>query len=328
MHKTWTSVLSLAIAFAPRIALAQPDPTPPPVSADPTVAKPVEPLPPPPAPPPPPVVVPPHVPVVAPVAEPAAVEVPPTDAATKPVARDGVSAKGLPYAMRGGVDVGVTALRFGTSSSAIPTVIDLGAHIPVANGTFVDARLPFVTATLANPTFGIHHVAAVGDGVWLSIGGAFGLPLVNGRERNYDAFRIARGFWDLQDLATSTVPFVVRAALEVHASIVEIRLQAEPAWGVSTASTGTHFFAFQHAFEAQLGHAIGAGVRYQGVAFGTNPARSGDFYQGATELFFRAVRDPLFARVGVLFPLDTPLSGSANSVQSWGIRAQTGVQFD
>ena len=69
-------------------------------------------------------------------------------------------------------------------------------------------------------------------------------------------------------------------------------------------------------------------MRKRQSAFGTNPARSGDYYQGATELFFRAVRDPLFARVGVLFPLDTPLSGNANGVQTWGIRAQTGVQFD
>ena len=313
-------------------AAAQSGPTPPPVpppptttapSTEPTV-KPVE----------PPAVVAPPPPVAKPTPPPAVVapalanEDPPSEPkeTPKPDPREGVSANGLPFAMRGGVTLGVSALRLGTTTP-VPTTLDFAAHIPVAPHTFVDAKLPLATATLGNPTLGVHHVLDLADRVWLSLGGEFGLPLINGT-RGYDTFRAARVFWDAQDFATSTMPFGLRAALEAHFSLVELRVQAEPVWGIATKSALTHYFAFQHAVEAQVGHAFGAGVRYQGVVLGTDTFRTDDRYQGAVELFFRAVHGPLFARVGVVLPLDTPLSGSTADVQYWGVRAQTGFQFD
>jgi len=78
--------------------------------------------------------------------------------------------------------------------------------------------------------------------------------------------------------------------------------------------------------------AIGGGLRYQGVAFATksNPFDDTDHYQGALEGFFRFYRDPIFARLGVMFPLDTPLGepNSGSRARSWGVRASTGFNLD
>jgi len=228
--------------------------------------------------------------------------------------------------MRGGIEVGVSALKFGRASQLVPTAMLLGAHLPVAEGTFVDLRLPFAVATLGNPQVGAHHARALADGVWLSVGGSLGLPLVTDGPNDYAPFQVATAFTNFSDFHRDLVPFAVRAGLEVHASVAELRFQAEPLWGVSTRDE--HFFAFQHAFEAQLGHALGAGLRYQGVAFGTNPARSGDYYQGAVEPFVRAAYGALLGRFGVVFPLDTPLNGGTTSAssQSWGVNATLAYQ--
>jgi hypothetical protein len=91
----------------------------------------------------------------------------------------------------------------------------------------------------------------------------------------------------------------------------------------------------QHALELQIGHAIGGGIRYQGVGFGTdtlgdtfgNGFGSADKYQGTMEMFFRLYRDPIFTRVGFMLPLDTPI-GTTNDKRNWGVRAQVGFTLD
>jgi hypothetical protein len=45
------------------------------------------------------------------------------------------------------------------------------------------------------------------------------------------------------------------------------------------------------------------------------------------EFFFRLYRDPIFARVGFVLPLDNPL-GAPDGGRSWGVHAQTGFNLD
>ncbi len=323
-------VASSLLLLWPADAIAQSDPPAPPATANPadppapSVPPAVTAVPPAPAAPPAVTVAPPAPPPPPPASAPSPAELPP--AAEAPAETE--KPKPLPYAMKGGFELGVSALKFGRASDPVPTALVLGAHLPIATGTFVDARLPLALATLGNPQVGVHHARAIGDGVWLSVGGSVGLPLVT--DNSYSTFQVATTFFNISDFARDLMPFAVRAALEVHASIAELRFQAEPLWGVSTRTNPEHFFAVQHAFEAQIGHAIGAGLRYQGVAFGTNPLRSGDYYQGAVEPFVRAAYGALLARLGVIFPIDTPLNGGTqeSSTQAWGVNALLAYQLD
>jgi hypothetical protein len=96
--------------------------------------------------------------------------------------------------------------------------------------------------------------------------------------------------------------------------------------------TTGHFFAFQHAVEVQVGHAIGGGLRYQGVLIATNNDTLGtsgpnaDHYQGCFELFFRLYHNPLFFRLGLLLPVDPPLGHAFD--KSWGVRSSFGFNLD
>ena len=132
----------------------------------------------------------------------------------------------------------------------------------------------------------------------------------------------------MQEYVVETVPFALRAGMEYHTSIVELRAELDPNFGVSINKGESHHFAFQHAFEAQFGHKIGGGLRYQGVAFGTrtNPLDRNDHYQGAFEPFLIVNKNPLFFRLGILLPVDKDLGKPFD--RSWGMRATTGWTFD
>ena len=251
---------------------------------------------------------------------------------------EGITAKGLPLSQRGGLTADFAALRI----PAVPipvAAIDIIARIPIAERTFIDVILPIGFGAIGNPMVGAHHVFRPAERVWINFGGAFGVPLINADR--FQTFQLARAFWDMGEFSRSTVPFVVRAGLEAHTGIFELRVQLEPVWGVSvepspslfgSGATGGHLFALQHALELQLGHAIGGGIRYQGVAIATNTLAdnsggAADHYQGAVELFFRLYRDPIFARLGFVVPLDSPL-GAVNGSRTWGVHVQTGFNLD
>lgn len=284
--------------------------------------------------PPPPVVAPPP-PVVAPPPPPAVQstpspkdphELPPSEEGPKRPPPPGTSSKGLPYDLRPGLELSIAAIRSG-GLTPVPTTLGVAGHIAVDERTFVDVRLPLAAGTLGNPHLGVHQVVDLTERVWLTIGGGLGVPLIGKPRAQYESYQATTALWDFTDFSAEMMPFALRVGLETHVSVVELRAQAEPVWGVSTAKSRPHFFAFQHALEAQVGHTFGAGVRYQGVLVGTSSIAGLDHYQGSFELFLRAVRGPVFGRLGIFLPSDTPLSGGTQE-QWWGVRASTGYQFD
>ncbi len=175
---------------------------------------------------------------------------------------------------------------------------------------------------VGNPMVGAHHVFRPIDPVWITLGGAFGFPLIH--QQSFQQFAFANGLWDAERFMQDSVPFAVRFAVEGHTSFVELRAELAPVWGISFNSNLPHFFAWQHAAEVQLGHAIGGGLRYQGVTVGTNQFNA--HYQPLVEAFFRLYHDPAFFRMGLLMPLADPL-GTAFK-QTWGFRATTGIDLD
>lgn len=262
----------------------------------------------------------------------------------------GVSAKGLPFSQRGGIVVDVAALRIsapsgGTSfvSTAEPLAsIDLAVHVPVLPHTFIDGNIPIGLGAVGNPMVGVHHVFRVSDRWSINLGGAFGFPVV--ANQNFLAFTQTKAFWDAQDFLVETVPFAVRTGLEGHVGIVELRFQLEPVFGVDIGDAPTNgqrtegsFVALQHAFELQIGHTIGGGIRYQGVVSSLDLNLSDlelqntvsvttDHYQGALEPFFRVYHDPIWFRLGLLLPLDSPLGTPFST--SWGARLAAGWNLD
>jgi len=262
----------------------------------------------------------------------------------------GATAKGLPYYERGAVLVEAAGMVeaepqnsfFNSGSSTTPIAsIDVVARIPVLPTTFVDLDLPIGFGALGNPMVGMHHVFRPTDPFWITVGGAFGFPVV--QNPNFTTFAMANGLWDAQRFIDHLVPFSVRFALEGHTGIAELRAELDPVWGVSFADQTNHFVAFQHAVEIQLGHTIGGGLRYQGVATATtNPGISGfssnevtpqgtlipntDHYQGMFEPFFKLYHDPIFMRLGLMLPVDAPLGPPFT--QGWGVRGTLGWSLD
>jgi hypothetical protein len=297
-------VLSAAVlaAVVPSVALAQPSPpaptplpppAPPPAiaPAPPPAITPAPPLAPPPAitPAPPPAYAPP-----APAPSPApyapgmalpppgptppwlAPPPPPEPVHARPI--DGVSAKGLPYAQRGGVVLDASGLA-GTRSNVPLTVMDLAARVPVADRTALEVVAPIAFGAVGNPMFGARHAFRPTDHLWLGLGGAFGLPLA---EKGLLGFSAARAHWEPEEFAVKAIPFAVRLGLEYVESVLAIRVQADPVWAVSIdPNKAKHFVAVQHAVEVQVGHVLGGGLRYQGVAVATKdgfPSSKGDAY--------------------------------------------------
>ena len=251
-------------------------------------------------------------------------ELPPSDVAPPPP--DGVSATGLPWSQRGGIRLDVAGLLIkGNNRNPIATM-NLGVDIPVRDRTFITTSLPFVFGALGNPMLGARHVYRPSDRLWIHASGAFGFPLVN--IRNFDTFSMARGLWDMQDLAVKMIPFALKAGVEWHSGIVELRGEIDPVFGVSISEGDSHHFAIQHAIEAQIGHTIGGGLRYQGVGFGTktNPLDGDDHYQGAFEPFFVVRKNPIFVRLGILLPADKQMGAPFDS--TWGMRATMGWNLD
>ena len=237
----------------------------------------------------------------------------------------GVSAKGLPFSQRGGLTLDAAAM-LGTRSPVPLTVMDVLARIPVADRTQLDLVAPIAFGAMGNPMIGARHVFRVHDQVWISLGGHFGLPLVDGK--GLVGFSAARGYWDSQAFARQTVPFAVRTGLEYVEGIASLRVQLEPVFGIAIDHNVEHLFAIQHAVELQLGHVIGGGLRYQGVGMVTEgfSGSKDDRYQATLEPFLRLQRDPIFARLGVMMPLDKPLGAPFEN--GWGARVVVGYSLD
>jgi hypothetical protein len=268
----------------------------------------------------------------------------------------GVTAKGLPFASRGGVGLETSALLLPQTHVSV-ALFDVVLHIPVLPRTFIDADLPIGAAfvgqgdttfggggvAIGNIMAGMHHVFRPSERLWLSLGGAFGFPLLN--REGFQNVAVGKGFWDLEMYADRRVPLALRMGLEGHVGILEVRAELDPVLAISIAPSSappqyqggppgptgdiSHVFAILHAVELQLGHAIGGGIRYQGVLIATDNTSFGsdqDKYQGAFEPFFRVYHDPAFFRLGLFLPVDTPLGAAFD--KSWGVRLTTGVSLD
>jgi hypothetical protein len=260
-----------------------------------------------------------------------------------------VSVKGLPFSQRGAVLVEVAGMQVGGNNPAPIASIDLIARIPILPHTFIDADLPIGFGAVGNPMVGVHHVFHPTEPFWITLGGAFGFPLINAQ--GFENFAFANGLWDAERFILDNVPFALRFGMEWHVGIAEFRLDLHPVWGIShvrssdtnqfggvTSPSQPDFYAFQHALEIQIGHAIGGGIRYQGVVVATNnegiikpsldntAAPDGDRYQGVLEPFFRLYRDPVFFRFGLQMPVDKPLGAPFSS--AWGIKGTLGYSLD
>ena len=351
--------LFFAAFLAPSAARAQPQP-PPPAAPPPALAPPLaQPVPPPVLDVPPPAAVAPLAPPPAPAPLPARPLPPPPapdwgppPASPPPAPIDGVSVKGLPLSQRGGIVADVAALRLsapansgGGQSNATPlATIDLAVHVPVLDHTFVDGNVPIALGAVGNPMVGMHLVFRVADAWWFNLGGAFGFPVIS--NASFLPFAQTKAFWDTQSFLVETVPFAIRFGVEGHTGLLEFRAQLDPVFGKNLADApqansfqpgGIDFVGLQHAIELQIGHAIGGGLRYQGVVsnldfnlnnreLGSGVSVATDHYQGALEPFFRFYHDPIFFRLGLLLPLDAPLGTPFST--SWGARATVGFNLD
>jgi hypothetical protein len=242
-----------------------------------------------------------------------------------PVHIAGISAQGLPLAQRGGIRVDVAGLLLARSDFPLTTT-SIVAEIPITSRLMLDARLPLGAFALGNAMVGMHYVGRASEKFWVTGGGAFGFPMVH--NAGLSMMAAARALWDPQEFFFKAVPFVARFGLEGHASIVEVRGQLDAGFGIPIERGEGAHVVIQHALEIQLGHEIGGGVRYQGVAFATrsNPTRESDRFQAALEPFFALRRELVSLRLGLLMPLDGELGPPFKS--GWGFRGSVGMNLD
>jgi hypothetical protein len=234
---------------------------------------------------------------------------------------DGQTKDGVPFAQRGGLLLD-SAAYLDSEGRGRGASFELRATIPLGARTFLEGIVPVsLIQPLGNVTFGAHHVGKLGRSTWLTAGGSMGVPLVaDGRVL---AGAVPRGYWGMHRYVEDTLPIQAFLLFETHvAEIVAIRVHAEPSLWFPIGDADSTDGAFYHAAELQIGHAIGGGVRMQGVVVG--PGR--DNYQLALGPFFYAQRDPIFLRAGLLLPVDEELGPPFK--RSWGLLVAVGLHVD
>src|SRR5262249_13730247 len=156
-----------------------------------------------------------------------------------PAPLSGVTAKGLPFSQRGGVFVQAAGLLTTTNAGnrmqpfpppatyppgQVRGTLDLVAHIPVLDHTFVDLDFPSALgggAGIGNPMVGMHHVFRPLPRLWLNLGGEFGFPLINnnafeggspasGAGSASAGYNAVNAWWDAERFLSYKVPFAVR----------------------------------------------------------------------------------------------------------------------
>jgi hypothetical protein len=267
----------------------------------------------------------------------------PAGAAEQPLV-PGATRNRVPFAQRGrvGLELALGLAKAGLSdldaadyrSHAAATVV---ATIPVARASFFEAMVPLsIFQSLGSPTFGLHHVADVADGVWITGGGAVGLPMTVGRQGTdgytYDPELVyPRALWDAHLYFGPMMPFQAKFGLEYHVGAFGLRVELEPALWVLIEQHEDFGGSFPHALELQAGHEIGAGVRVQGVLAGAEPDRGrgpivSDHYQFAVNPYFVVHRDAAALRIGMMLPLDEALGPPFE--RSFGLLVDAAVNLD
>jgi hypothetical protein len=170
---------------------------------------------------------------------------------------------------------------------------------------------------------------------WLDLTVGLGVPILledSAFRPAYEGALVGRGLWDFQDFWPRAIPLRVGARTELFGgSLVAFRAMLDL---VLLPPVGDNDFELvtQHAVELQLGRITGGGLRVQGVAlptFDDTDVRSsfeGDLYQLAVEPFFAYQGEQLFARAGILMPLDGLLGPAF--VESWAYRLSAGFHVD
>ena len=234
---------------------------------------------------------------------------------------------------------------------ATAVTFDLRARI--AGGLFATARFGsgFASPAQAQPTSprpgnlmgGIEYLVAVARGLWLAAGFSLGAPLRQDLG-GVPSYGYADGMWSIHESLWKTIPLRFGAGLEMVRGRFGLRVDLEPivllpfdrpAPPATTRNPPVRpdpnqiRLLFRHAVEVQYGHALGVGLRYQGVAnsfggFSLNIAE--DLYQGTVEPFVVVNRDAGFARLGFLKTLDEDTA--AHYRESWGLRLSGGFHLD
>lgn len=241
-----------------------------------------------------------------------------------------VTAGGLPLAMRGGLRLEAARLTGDDDEFSFGT-LDLVAQFPLAERVFFDARLPLTIGSLGNPMLGARGVLRPSDGLWITLGGAAGIPLTSEDDDLVLAGAITQAFWNLHQYSAETLPLQLITGIEGHAGGVAIfRAQLEPVlhFTFGRRADDPVELALQYAVEAQFGHTTGGGLRIQGVWLATSGLSEAN--QLAMEPFFVLERERLFLRLGLLLPLTDPIGSifDDDNTDPWGVRAATGLHFD
>ena len=248
---------------------------------------------------------------------------PPPPPRQKPAPPDGITEEGFPYFQRGKISID-TGACLNTDGDACGNSLKLKGRIPLVDTLVFEAVVPIgLTRTQAshpagNPTLGAEYVGRVMKKMWITGGGALGFPLVEDRRQLIDT--VPHGRWDFHHYNHEIVPITFVLNWEMHVSIVELRVDLEPSMWFPTG--GNDFDgAFQHAFEVQIGHNIGGGLRLQGVFVG-----SFEEYQFAMQPFLYLSRELGFLRTGPMMPFNEPLGPPFE--QSWGFLLEAGIHID
>lgn len=234
---------------------------------------------------------------------------------------------GVPLARRGRIALDAAGFTDLSGDSSILALV-LDVHLPVANRTFVDVRLPMANVFPGNIMLGASRVSKLDPRGFLSYGAQIGLPLLTSdRGFDFQDFSLPNGTWNIHEYTADFLPIKLAAGYErLMGQSFTLRFDLEPVLSIPIGERGYNAgFALQHAAELQYGHSIGAGLRIQGVAI--TPDLLDDAYQLAIEPFFVVKRELGFARLGLMMPIDESAAGPAFE-RAWGLRLAAGLHID
>jgi hypothetical protein len=191
-------------------------------------------------------------------------------------------------------------------------------------------------AVLGNIQVGAHVVTRYGRRTWFSLGGTIGLPTLGSRAQtqdNYEAPSAANAYWNLHDFFPDIVPVGAHGSFEWHAGLIILRGEGSiviyAPFGRRNEETEV---TVPHAFEIQIGHIIGGGLRLQGVwmpsftDLDVSHSTEGDLYQLAIEPFLAIERKLGFMRMGLMMPIDERLGPAFE--RAWGFRLAAGLRIE
>lgn len=238
--------------------------------------------------------------------------------------------------------------RYGQIPRGLVTVVSFGGQIALAEGTYVEARLPLLLGQapmlkhgqftrdtrsvflVGNLTAGGHLARKLLPELVVYAGASMSLPLTwgaNARELEVaDVALLTRAFFDTHRTFLNHLPLRVRGGAEMQLKeIVEFRTDLTALLALSLSSDSTELVVEQ-GNELQLGYqGFGVGLRVQEAFLLTEP----DMAQVALEPFVNwdMWTFELFTRVGVLIPIDEPMGFGLGEHGMTTFRINAGTKF-